>query len=295
MQLYEAIKQFSEWKKMSVREGTVWGYDRDLRFFCLYLHNPPVETITIHDVTQYMNEMRALGWDPNTFIPKCMALRKFFQFCRLQGMEVINEQLIPIPRKRPKQPRVATEEDFAAILSVLPNDYFGRRDEAIIRLLWDTGARNREICDIDVQNVTEKQATITTKKAVTVPFRRIFWTKQTQEALNLWITERSKLEQKTPFYDPEALFVSLGVKHYGRRMSYRNVSQMFLKYSRWAGLAEHVNPHSFRHHMGHKLASQGANNSVIASILGHSNIVSTLTYTQMHGKELENQYRQYNG
>lgn len=294
MQLYDAIQQFTDWRQFKVRSGTVWGYDRDLRYFCFHFGNPEIEDVTLEQVMEYLNGMKQYGWDSNSMIPKCMALRKFFEFCRMKDIKALNPELIPVPRKRQKLPRVATDQDFTAILQVIAQDTVGIRDEAIIRILWDTGARNGEICGLNIPDIDGTQAQIRTEKGVTRPFRRIFWTQSTADALTLWISQRDKLKKRVAFADDDAVFISLG-SSFGKRLYYRSVSQMFLKYSKKAGLSNHINPHSFRHRMGHNLAKKGANNSVIASILGHSNITSTLTYTQMHGKELQEEYYKYNG
>jgi len=94
----------------------VRGYDRELRNFSLFLRNPEIENVTINDVMEYLNGMAEMGWDHNSFIGKCMALRKFFEFYRMQGIEVIDENLIPIPNKEYKIPRVADEDGYQNFL-----------------------------------------------------------------------------------------------------------------------------------------------------------------------------------
>ncbi len=51
------------------------GYDRELRNFCLFLRNPDIEQITLGNVMEHLNGMADLGWDRNSFVGKCMALR----------------------------------------------------------------------------------------------------------------------------------------------------------------------------------------------------------------------------
>jgi len=108
MKFSDAIERFSTWRRFKVKEQTVKGYDKELRTFCLFLRNPELENVSLIDVMDYLNGMQDLGWSHNSFVPKCMALRKFFEFYRLQGYRVLDENLIPIPRKALAIPRVLT-------------------------------------------------------------------------------------------------------------------------------------------------------------------------------------------
>jgi site-specific recombinase XerD len=120
---------------------------------------------------EYLNLMKEIGWAHNSFISKCMALKKFFEFCNLRGWRVLNENLIPIPQKEYKIPRVATPEEYKKLLNIIPKNTDPRnvRNEAIIRLLWDTGARNGEILalDMDDLDLVNNKALIKTEKEKT--------------------------------------------------------------------------------------------------------------------------------
>jgi len=67
---------------------------------------------------------------------------------------------------------------------------------------------------------------------------------------------------------------------------------MLRRYSNRANIP-YMNAHSFRHHMGRMLARQGANNSSISNILGHSSLQSSYPYTMMTDKDLEAVYRKH--
>jgi site-specific recombinase XerD len=51
-----------------------------------------------------------------------------------------------------------------------------------------------------------------------------------------------------------------------------------------------MNAHSFRHHMGHDIITQGGSAADVMNILGHATLASSSIYTMMTGKELENRY-----
>ena len=295
MKFSEVIHNFSTWRLFKVKTGTVKGYDKELRTFCLFLRNPDVEQIQLGDVMDYLTGLKELGWNHNSFIPKCMALRKFFEFCRLQGLRVLNEDLIPIPRKEYRIPRVVTADTYSKLLAVLPlnNDPRHVRNRAIINLLWDTGARNGEIVALDLGDIDldRMRALIKTEKSRgRRPIRELFWTHETNESLGTWLNKRTRLQQK----DPDALFVSTCSANVGRRFTIKGVGEMLRRYSNRARIP-YVNPHSFRHHMGHDVIQKGGSSADVMNILGHSTLASSTIYTMMTDRELEERYRRFKG
>lgn len=296
----EAIDQFSNWRKFKVRNETVRGYDRELRNFCLFLRNPEIYKIELNDVMNYLNGVIEMGWDYNSLMPKAMALRKFFEFLRLQGHNVLNEELIPIPKKNYKIPRVADEENYKKLLAVIPtetNDPRHIRNLAILNLLWDTGARNGEILSLnigDIDLVNKKALIRTEKNKGSRPIRYIFWTEETNNNLKSWIKKRNHLKTKMTFKDEEALFLSVVSWRAGQRFSNKGTGEMLRRYSNRAGMP-YMNAHSFRHHMGHDIINQGGSTADVMNILGHASVQSTTVYTMMTGKELEERYRKFRG
>lgn len=304
MRFNEAIEKFKNWRTFKVKKQTVKGYDRELRNFCLFLRNPDIEAITINDVMDYLNGKADLGWDRNSFVGTCMALRKFFEFYRMQNYPVIDENLIPIPQKEYKIPRVADEENYKKLLGIIPtktNDPRHIRNLAIINLLWDTGARNGEIVSLNVSDLQldRMKAVIKTEKSRgRRPIREIFWTADTNESLKRWLEKREHLKEKVFFKEPEALFVSTcgsgGISRSGSRFQIKGVGEMLRRYSNRAKIPN-MNPHSFRHHMGHDVIKKGGSSADVMNLLGHASVQSTTIYTMMTDTELEKRYRVFKG
>lgn len=296
----EAVMEFSNWRQFKVKGNTVKGYDRELRNFCLFLRNPELTKITLNDVMDYLNGIIELGWDPNSLMPRCMALRKFFEYMRLRGFSSLNEELIPIPRKQYKIPRVVDEENYKKLVEIIPaktNDPRHIRNMAIINLLWDTGARNGELLSINISDVDleKKKALIRTEKnRGSRPFREIFWTDDTNKTLKKWMDKREALGNKVTFKDPEALFLSLVSCQAGQRFSIKGVGEMLRRYANRAGIP-YINAHAFRHHMGHDIIHQGGSTADVMNILGHASVASSSIYTMMTNVELESRYRTFKG
>lgn len=296
MKFSEAIKEFSQWKRINTKENTTREYELDLRLFCLYEHNPEIENVSVNDVTGYFNLQLDLGYKPNSFTTKSIAIRKFFEYFALRSYNVLNYLLIPVPRREYNQPRTATEEDYEKFLGAIPesNDPRHIRNRAITTLLWDSGARIGELLSLKVQdiNLEKKQAIIKTEKSRGIaPFRQIFWTDITNHNLIAWIKKRNYLKKKHQFCDPDTLFVGSSHWQLGRRLSGSGICTTFRRYSAKAGVM--LNPHSLRHAFGHRCAKQNLSNSVISKLMGHASLQSSYVYTALSSKELEQQYRKF--
>ncbi|MCC6601046.1 MAG: tyrosine-type recombinase/integrase [Crocinitomicaceae bacterium] len=282
-----------------MKKGTVRGYDLNLRQFCLYVRNCDIDKVRLEDVTSWFSLLDVLHWQRNSFIPKAQALRKLFEFYKMQGFTVLEPELIPLPSREYNIPRVATQENYRKLLSTIPverNDPRHLRNKAIIMLLWDTGARNSELLSLDEHDVdtVQMRAVIKTEKSKgRRPFREIFWTEETNKALLTWLAKRDYLKKtKMPHMD-ECLFPCIcssgNLNLTGKRITNKGVAEFLRRYSNRAKIP-YMNAHSFRHHMGHDIISQGGSSSDVMNILGHATLASSSIYTMMTGKELEDRY-----
>ncbi len=299
----DAINQFSNWRQFKVNGLTVKRYDKVLRIFCLYLQNPDIESITLDQVLAYLSMMQELGWKKNGIRIVTLALKKFFEFYNLQGYRVINEFLIPTPKKEYNIPRIATEEGFKKLLNSIPNDNKPHhiRNRALISLIWDTGARNGEIVSLDTTDLDldNRRALIKTEKSRgRRPIREIFWTPNTNELLKKWMKKKDYLTGLFSFEDPEALFISISKcgqnTSRGKRMTVVGVAELMRSNSNRAGIPT-LNAHSMRHFMGRDIVNKGGSNSDVSNILGHSSLESSMIYTMMTGPDLQKRYDRFRG
>jgi len=300
MKLSEAITRFSQWKSLKCKSGTNRSYVFILRQFALFCRNCEIESITLGEVMNYFNLLKDIGWDDNSFIPRAAAIRNLFEFFSMQGIPVLNPALIPIPNPSYKLPRIATQEEYEKLLNIIPENSDPRhiRNKAIINLLWDTGARNGEICSLDIEDLDllNKKAIIKTEKSQgRRPIREIFWTEKTNNNILKWLARRQQIEEKRiSREDNNAVFISLCTNVAGRRLDVKGVGAMLRNYS-WKAKIPTMNAHSFRHHMGHQIVERGGCNSDVSNILGHSDLKSSYIYTLMTNVELHNRHRQFVG
>lgn len=273
-------------------------YLMHLRHLVLYFRDCELEAVKLEDIIDYMDAMIKLGWDQNSLIAKTSAYKQFFKFFEAQGIIKMNADMIPVPKVQPKFPKIIEEEDYKKLLkTVRIVGVRGLRTILILNLLWDTGVRLNEllslnVSDMDLENM---RAIIKTEKSRGIkPTRMIFWTKETNKALIKYIKLRGEMIQKLGINDSGALIVNLwGRWTAGERLSDTSVESLMARLSREANLGYIANPHRFRHRFGRNLALQGANNSVISDMMGHSDINSTRIYTVMNEGMMQEAYNKY--
>ncbi|HTB32857.1 MAG TPA: tyrosine-type recombinase/integrase, partial [Bacteroidia bacterium] len=175
--------------------------------------------------------------------------------------------------------RAITEGEYNRIIDVIPNNEFLElRDLIMIRLLWDTGVRVSELCDLNTTQIDEKKlsAVISTKK--TGKKRIIVWSAETHKLLMKYLPLRLELEKHN---GASSLFVGWDKsKGWSMRLSTRTVERRVKYYVSKAGIKEKITPHSFRHGWAHKRRDQNAPLAFIQKGLGHLNPASTFVYEQ---------------
>ncbi len=305
MTLLNAFQQFIEWRKLNRKSSTINGNISHLAHFCLFMNDIEmnVDKITFDDCIKWLKVTRLLGFDENTLQKKAIAIKLFFQFLKDSNVPIqVEPNLIPIPEKNFKLPKVATEEQYQKLLQFIPidsNAYQNSRNRTLLMMLHDSGVRSGEIVSLDMENLNLKKqsAEIKTEKSRgIIPFREIFWTRKTNEQLKDWLKQRKIILEKYNIEEKNMPAVFIGIrKGQVKRLESQSVSDILLKYSRRAGLETTINPHSLRHLFGRDMAKKNANNYVIASMMGHSKIESSYPYTMLFGRDREKMYRRLRG
>lgn len=286
----QAIKEFLNWHT-SQNPGRIHCYGAALNQLCLFVRNKEVGNITEKDVLAWYKLMRDLDYKTNTFIVKLPALRSFFRYFYKRKVKVLDPDLIPIPRQEGNMYKTKSEEDYIRFLQVInPIGLPGKRDLALIKLIMDSGARIGEILSLKIgdMDLKEKRAVINTKKSRGLrPIREICWTEKTNEIIKNWLNAFVRPPE-------EPLFIGFAGGGIGRVLTTRSAEDIFKKYCKLAKVPI-IHPHELRHRLGHILAKKGVSPIMIANILGHSSIQSSLRYTFLNHNEMKEEYHKIMG
>jgi len=291
------IEQFLEHLRYerNVSNHTLRNYQSDLIQFLDYLapadpnsgtRNEPelsaIDHITIRD---WLATLHSAQKKKTSIARKLAALRTFFQFLVREGMLELNPaKLVSTPRLEKKLPQhLSIEEAVRFIETPDLNTDLGKRDRAMLELLYATGVRVAELttlslADIDYRNqlirVTGKR-----RKQRIVPFGE-----PAAIALKEYMKIRDNFLFKAPVSEreDEALFLN----YQGTRITTRSVGRMVDKYIRICAGMHNISPHALRHSFATHLLDSGADLRDIQELLGHARLSTTQIYTHVSMEKL---------
>lgn len=288
--MQEKIREYLEWKGTYAHRASI-NYKIWLNHFLVVCGDKAIEDYSTTDVVKYHRWLE-VHYSSYSIQYAMVVLKSFFKYFKLRDCKCLSPELIRLPRINIKSHRAVTEGEYSRIINVIPiNEFLFLRDSILIRLLWDTGMRVSELCDLDTSHIDENKssAIIFTKK--TGKKRAIVWSAETHSLLMKYMPMRMELDK---INGASALFVGKSLnKRWSLRLSARSVERMVRYYVNQAGIKEKITPHSFRHGWAHKRRDNNAPLAFIQKGLGHVNPISTFIYQQYDDREFMENARQY--
>jgi integrase/recombinase XerC len=203
-------------------------------------------------------------------------------------LEMNPARLVASPRLEKKLPKVLSVEDVIRFIETPdPETVLGKRDRAILELLYASGVRVAELAGLDLEDIDFTHESIRVRgkgrKERIVPFGS-----QAKEALQKYLGVRGELLIEAPeeLRDPNALFLN----YQGTRITTRSVGRMLDKYVEECAMAHDISPHSLRHSFATHLLSAGADLRAIQELLGHARLSSTQIYAQVSMEKIMEVY-----
>lgn len=207
-----------------------------------------------------------------------IALRNFLKYLARHDIKVLAPEKIELPKIPQRQIDVLEYDDLERLLAAPKDgDIRSLRDKAIIEVLFSTGLRLAELCNLD--RYIDLKRGETTVRGKGDKLRVIFVSDSAKKAIQNYLTKRTDAEEK--------LFVSLNKsgKVIGK-ITPRSVQRMIDSRAKEAGIAKRIHPHQLRHSFATDLLINGADLRGVQELLGHANISTTQVYTHLTNKEL---------
>ena len=220
------------------------------------------------------------GQAPSSVARHVVSVRNLHAFAADEGVTPSNPAADVSPPKIPQRlPKALTVDAVARILDAPDRrDVVGLRDAALLELLYATGARVSEVCDLDVDEarvaLDNPDAGLRLRgkggKERIVPLGSY-----AARALDDYLVRsRPALAAKGSRFDHALL-----LNQQGRRLGRQSAWALIRRAAAAAGVTEGVSPHSLRHSFATHLLDGGADLRVVQELLGHASVATTQIYT----------------
>lgn len=277
---------------------TLRNYESDLVQFYDYIAPPDdngkrravnVRDIDHLTIREYMASLYEKKKKKSSIHRKVASLRTFFRYlCREGVMEMNPAKLVASPRVERTLPNHLTIEQMVRFIETPDTEtLLGKRDRAMLELLYASGLRVSEMVGLNLTDIDFTNQTVRVKgkgrKERIVPFGSHALT-----ALQDYLAVRGELliEAGPENADPATLFFN----YQGTRITTRSVGRMVDKYVKVCAEIQHISPHSLRHSFATHLLDAGADLRAIQEMLGHARLSTTQKYTHVSTDKLMEVY-----
>ncbi|MFH1706620.1 MAG: site-specific tyrosine recombinase [Planctomycetota bacterium] len=262
--------------------NTVAAYRRDVGQFLACLAARGIRQpgdATPDDITGFLLEQREAGCKDVSVARKLVAVRVFYRFLFTSGAVAQDTAaLMESPRAARVLPAVLSEAETLRLLAAPDpaTDACWQRDRAILELLYASGLRVSELCDLRPRNLNAAA------RAVRVLGKG---SKERLVPVGTHALEHIREYLATRPARPLADFLFLSAR--GGRMRREQVWALVRKYAVRAGLTGRTSPHTLRHSFATHLVEHGAGLRAVQAMLGHADIATTERYTHVDARRLK--------
>lgn len=240
-----------------------------------------IDHTTVESFLAYLED--DLGCAISTRNQRLAALKSFFRFVQVERPDLLAQCQSILAIKNKKAPKPVIDYltgDETELLFRQPDTTTqkGRRDLALLALMYDSAARVQEICDLKVSNVSLKTPAIvrlfgkgrkTRDVPISGPCVEILCKYMEEKRLN-----RSEMANKPLFFNNR-----------NEKLTRSGVGYIISKYVEMANengahISEKITPHCLRHSKAMHMVEAGINLIYIRDFLGHESIETTQVYAK---------------
>lgn len=267
-------------------EETVRSYRRDLtsllQFLDLYELNDNPEDLSRDRILQFADWLRQQELAESTLDRRYACLRSFYQHLQRKGIRDDNPaEDLRLESRGERLPTVWSENELQKLLE-LPDrsTEAGRRDKALLELMYSTGVRVSEVASSNWENLGPDGDRLT-----------VMGKGDRRRVVPIGPPAREALEEyrRDRVPDPED---PLFVNSRGDRLTTRGIRYVVDQYARESSVDKNLSPHVFRHSCATHMLNRGASLRMVQEMLGHETISTTQIYTHVSTDRLSAVYDQ---
>lgn len=248
-------------------DNTLKTYRNEFGIYLNYLTQTPAQNCTTEDIRNHIlyciNELKL---SEATIHSRINAIKFYYEQVLKRERFLIE---IPRPKKPLKLPKAIAPGDIKKIFEVTPN----LKHNTILKLCYGLGLRVSEIVNLKITDIDSKAMQVFIERAKGKKDRYVNLPESILPQLRIYFVE----------YKPK---IYLFEGQNGQQYSSRSAQQVFRNALLKAKINKMASIHSLRHSFATHLLEQGTDIRFIQELLGHSDIKTTLIYTEVTDKNI---------
>lgn len=263
----------------ALAKNTLEAYARDLGELAQSIDDATLDDVRRIDdkhVLDFVISSSKRGKSARSSARQLSAVRGFFKFLvKERAISGDPTELVERPRLARKLPRVLSYDEVDRLLAAPPEDTAkGLRDSAMIHLMYASGLRVSELCDLKLGELDRRVGTVSPLgkggKRRVVPVGQV-----ALERIERYI-DLVRVHNKGATRDSH-LFLSPR----GKRFTRQGLWKLLRAYARGCGITTPISPHKLRHSFATHLLRGGADLRAVQAMLGHADLGTTEIYTRV--------------
>ena len=286
----EFLNYLKNEKRMA--KNSLDAYKGDVNDFQAFLTKRGIADITKAtntEVVAYLLDLKESGRSASTINRKLASLRSYCRYLLSQGKLKEDPTLnIRSPKVERKEIEFLSLEEIDRLLAAPDDTVKGKRDKAILELMYATGIRVNEVIAADLMDVNLRIGFFTCPgeagKARIVPIG-----KPARAALEDYITTAREafLSRKEGDNTMES---ALFLNHRGQRLTRQGLWKVLKDYGEKAEIEKTITPHILRNSFAVHMVQNGADIKSLQELLGHEDISATEVYLTQAKSRIKDVY-----
>lgn len=271
---------------------TINNYTKDILEYLKYLEQDNI-TLTntgLNLARNYAYTLANKNLKPTSINRKLSSIRNFYRFLITQEVVKSNPfDAIETIKIEKKLPNYLYLDDLETLFnSIDQSTPLGVRNYCLLELLYGTGIRVSELCNIKLHDIDfyNNNILITGKgnKQRYVPIH---------ESLREILITYLNFARNELLKDSDEIVDNLFVNHRGGPLTSRGVRDILKNLVNESGLNVKISPHVLRHSFATHMLDYGADLRSVQKLLGHENLSTTQIYTHVSKEKLKESYLQH--
>jgi integrase/recombinase XerD len=287
------INGFLAWLQLEkgLSENTIQAYETDLIQCAHFLQGLEVLHWRNAELEHYSSWVASLtdhDYAVSSLSRKLSALRMMIQYWIGEGEIGENHtELLGNPKRGRSLPHTLSIGEMERILNSPDlNTPLGKRDRALLEMMYGSGLRVSEICSLPMNSIDIEEG-----------FARVFGKGSKERVIPVGrhaiLSVRNYLHGGRPFLTKEGTGSELFLSMRGKAISRKTVWVLVKQYAKKAGIEKKVSPHGLRHSFATHLLMGGADVRSVQEMLGHADIGTTQIYTQVGSDRLLDEHANF--